>query len=299
MISLVVCSIHANQLARLKKSVESTIGVPHEWLVADNRDTGKGICQVYNELAAAAQFPFLLFVHEDVSFSDAGWGSRVLSFFERDDRLGLVGVAGATIKSRSLSGWYTGNPRYDRYRLIHALPDHQETLDQLPANEPEPFKVVCLDGVFLFCRRSVWASIRFEQTHVRGFHFYDLDFSLRVAEKFGVGVLSSVGLTHHTAGGGDYGSRWVREAIGFHRRWQRELPRALLSEEVDELSIQKTWLDRLKDQSISIADRWNWIRSQHQLSRPVLYYSLLKFFLYRPLRLRYLHRYLRFGKTGQ
>ncbi len=297
MISVVVCSIHADQLARLKDSVESTIGLPHEWLVADNRHTGKGICQVYNELAAAATFPFLLFVHEDVTFTAPGWGSRVLSFFERDDRLGLVGVAGATLKSRSLSGWYTGDPRFDRYRLIHALPDHHETLDQLPATEQEPFPVVCLDGVFLLCRRSVWSSTRFDETHLRGFHFYDLDFSLRVAEKFGVGVVSSAGLTHHTAGGGDYGSRWVREAIGFHRRWQPQLPMTLSSQKVEELSVQKIWLDRLKDQPISLVDRWNWIRAQHQLSRPILYYSILKFFLYRPLRLRYLHRYLRGGKS--
>ena len=57
MISLVVSSIQPEKLERLKISVESTIGLPYEWLVADSRNSGKGICQVYNELAVAARFP--------------------------------------------------------------------------------------------------------------------------------------------------------------------------------------------------------------------------------------------------
>jgi hypothetical protein len=293
MISLVVCSIRPEQLAQLKRSVEGSIGLPHEWLVADNRNTGKGICQVYNELAARARYPYLLFIHEDVTFESFDWGPALVEQFEKDDQLGLLGLAGSTIKSRSYSGWYTADARHDRYQLFHALPDRVERLEQLPAMGAGPFPVVCLDGVFLFCRKSVWSEIPFDASSVNGFHFYDLDFSMRVAEKYKVGVLGGLGLLHHTAAGGDYGRRWVREAIRFHRRWKNRLPIQLPGDEISETQIQRIWLDRLKDQDIGFSLRLRWVIDQRQFFQPGLYYSIVKFFLYYPLRLRYLHRYLR------
>lgn len=293
MVSLVVCSIRPDQLARLQQSVEATIGLPHEWLVADNRNTGKGICQVYNELAATARHHFLLFLHEDVTFEKPDWGKKLCSVFEQNEHLGLVGVAGSTIKSISCSGWFTGDVSRDRYHLTHNLPAHTEKLKQLPDQSAAYYRVVCLDGVFLFTRNSVWAATPFDAKHIKGFHFYDLDFSLRVSEKQEVGVVADLGLIHHTEAGGDYGSRWVNEAIQFHRRWRDRLPLAIPGSPVSESNIQRIWLDRLKDQPIRLADRLNWVRTQRQLRQPALYYSILKFFLYRPLRLRYIHRYLR------
>lgn len=293
MISIVVCSIDSTKLAVLKKSVESTIGVAFEWLIADNQKTGKGICQVYNEQALKARYPFLLFVHEDVSFDIENWGKNVLSYFEENPVLGLVGVAGATAKSLSFSGWYTGDPRFDRYRLVHSSTSRREELDQLPSSENIVFPVVCLDGVFLFCRKTVWEHIRFDDRTILGFHFYDLDFSMRVAKKFDVGVISSIGLVHHTSTGGDYGSVWVQEAIRFHGHWQKSLPLCLNNLPVAELQIQKVWLDRLKDEKVSFFAKCNWVLRQRQLLKPTLVYSIIKFFLYFPLRLRYVHRYLR------
>jgi hypothetical protein len=292
MVSIVVCSIRPDQLARLQQSVEATIGLPHEWLVADNRNTGKGICQVYNELAAISNHPYLLFLHEDVTFERRDWGKQIRSVFEQHERLGLLGVAGSTIKSSSISGWYTGNAAFDRYHLTHALPGHTEVLKQLP-DHAAYHPVVCLDGVFLFVRRSVWEAMPFDAEQVKGFHFYDLDFSLRVANKFDVGVVSDLGLIHHTEAGGDYGTRWAREAILFHQRWKERLPMNIPGAQFSEGKIQRVWLDRLKNQSIRLADRINWVRVQRQFLHPGLYYSILKFFLYHPLRLRRVHQYLR------
>ena len=298
MISLVVCSIRPEQLARLKESVAGTIGVPHEWIVIDNRGSGKGICQAYNEGAAKALYPFILFVHEDVTFDQPGWGERAIANFNNDAELGLVGVAGSTVKSRSFSGWYTGDARYDRFRLRHAGPSHVEDLYQLPDPATAVFPVVCLDGVFLLMRKSVWELIPFNAQTIKGFHFYDIDLSLRVAQRFKVGVMSSVGLVHHTAAGGDYGNRWIQEAIDFHRRWQGQLPRSVAGTRISELDVKRIWLDRLKDQAIDFRDRLRWVVYDQSWRRPALLYSILKFFLYHPLRLRYIHRYFRKSMTA-
>jgi hypothetical protein len=293
MVSIIVCFVNYHKVEALKKSVDLTIGIPHEWLIADNRNTGKGICQVYNEQAIKAKFPFILFIHEDVTFDIDGWGARVISSFKENDNLGLVGVAGATFKSRSISGWFTGDKRYDRYQLVHSLPERRVYLDQLPNAEQPIFPVLCLDGVFLFCRKTVWEHTRFDDSNILGFHFYDIDFSLRVSRDYGVGVISALGLVHHTDREIGHDSRWVREAFSFHTRWQNQLPLTLTSNGGNELFIQRVWLDVLKDESISLKERWNWITCQKQLTKLTLLYPILKFLLYRRLRLRYLHYFLR------
>ena len=77
MFSIIVCSIRPNEAERLRKNIEETIGVPFEFLAYDNRGTGKGICQVYNECAEKAQYPYLCFVHEDIEFTTNKWGEKI------------------------------------------------------------------------------------------------------------------------------------------------------------------------------------------------------------------------------
>ncbi|MFM7672890.1 MAG: glycosyltransferase [Bacteroidota bacterium] len=298
MISVLICSVRPDLLDRVKQSVASTIGVDYECLASDNRNTGKGICQVYNELAERARFPILLFLHEDVTFENTNWGLRFIEQFEHDNQLGLVGLAGSNTKSRSASGWYTADPAHDRYHILHQMPGAFEQLHQVPDEMKSFFRVVCLDGVFLCCRRSVWESIRFNERDLRGFHFYDLDFSLRVSKQFHVAVTTLVELTHHTDAGGDYSSNWVREALAFHSRWGDQLPLSIDQQHISEYSIQRIWMDRLKDQPISFTDRLRWIFAQRLWRTPANLYSIGKFLLYRPLRLRYLHRYLRSRKSA-
>ena len=201
----------------------------------------------------------------------------------------------STIKSKSFSGWYTGDAGYDRYQLFHKSPrsSRQEELTQLPIPSNEFFPVVCLDGVFLLMRKFVWEQIPFDEQAINGFHFYDIDLSLRVAEQFTVGVITGVGLVHHTEAGGDYGNRWVEEAMGFHSRWKDRLPRSVTEDVIPETSIQKIWLDRLKDQVIDFTNRIRWVLKDESWRNPRLFYSVLKFFLYHPLRLRYIHGWFR------
>ena len=52
-----------------------------------------------------------------------------------------------------------------------------------------PFKekrssVATLDGVFLATRKEVWKEIQFDEKLIKGFHGYDLDFTLRAAQRF-------------------------------------------------------------------------------------------------------------------
>ena len=77
MLSVLICSINGELLRQVKQNIAETVGVPYEILVWDNKASNDGICKVYNRLASDAQYPLLLFVHEDVTFETMNWGQKL------------------------------------------------------------------------------------------------------------------------------------------------------------------------------------------------------------------------------
>jgi hypothetical protein len=287
MISILICSINPAYLQQVKKSVEETIGLPYEILVFDNRQAGLGLCAVYNQLAEKARFPYLVFMHEDISFESQNWGAELINLFASDRQIGLIGVAGSNYKSRLFTGWDSGIAACDAYHITHLTNGEKIKLTSWPPGAIDNVPVVCIDGVFMACRKEIWAEFPFNEGELKGFHFYDLDFSLRVAGKFQLRVTLNIPILHHTVGG-DYGDKWVKEVFHFHRYFPLPFPNTLLPKRM-ESEIGKYWLDRLKNHPISFANRCRWIRYQKLWTNPAYWYSIVKFMVYRPLKLRKIH----------
>jgi hypothetical protein len=149
--------------------------------------------------------------------------------------------------------------------------------------------VVCIDGVFIACRREVWADILFDADRLKGFHFYDIDFSLRAARKHRVIVTMGIDLLHITQGG-DYGNNWVEAAMHYHLTHADLLPAALEGLPLPrplaktELQIARIWLDRLKNERISFRNKIRWIVRQGLGQRILsLWYPIFRFLVFRPL----------------
>jgi Glycosyltransferase like family len=292
MISIVVCSLHENLLKQLKDNIAQTIGVSFEVLVWQNKEAALGICEVYNRVATNASFPFILFLHEDVSFDSINWGKNLIDFFHNDKHLGLVGVAGSRYKAKSFSGWYTGKNEIDVYSVIHKNGEQTDVLKNVN-NKQNRQPVVCIDGVFMMCRKEVWQEVKFNEDLLKGFHFYDIDFSVRVAEKWQVMVVSDVELVHHTTGG-DFGDKWVEQAFIYHSGTPTQLPMSIGSiPDNMEMTVAKCWLDWLKGKKISFSNRLRWVAAQKLYVYPQLWYSIFKFFAYRHFGLGYFHKFIK------
>jgi len=292
MVSLVVCSINPKFLKNLQENVSLTIGVEHEWLIWDNRKDNKGLCEVYNNLAKNARFPYVCFLHEDLLFRSENWGSYLVKLMESDPAIALVGIAGGKYKSRLYSGWYSGANNLDYYNVTH-----RECGEALKILSPQDWRrneepVVCIDGIFMFCAKNIWEKYSFDETLLKGFHFYDIDFSLLIAESNKVVVTNKVDVVHLTTGG-DYGNKWVEQAFLYHDFRNNHLPSSVVSvdKEKIELSVAKYWLDWLKNQPISFSNRLKWIKKQKPLWNMSLAYSITKFLFYKPLGLRGIHQY--------
>jgi len=290
MISIIVCSIKPGLLEQLKININKSIGVHYELLVYDNRNDRKGLCAVYNELGKKANYNILCFIHEDILFDTEEWGRILLSTLNEND-VGVLGVAGSKYKSAFCSGWYTGIKNFDCANVLHRFSDHDEKIYLSTSENSVVGEVVCIDGVFIACKKEVWKQTLFDEDNLKGFHFYDLDFSLRAAQNFKVAVTYQIDITHITFGG-DFGDNWIVTAMLYHQQNRHLLPftKLIKSSKENEVTIAKTTLDVLKNQKISWRNKMQWIQVQKLHNHPSLYYSMLKFLLYSPLKLNLVHK---------
>jgi len=290
MISVLICSANPEFLKNVQENIRDSIGIPFEILHFDNRVENYGICKVYNDLAAKAKFPYICFLHEDVIIKTENWGKKIIEKFSEDAKIGLVGIAGSKYKSAYFSGWYSRVKELDCANYFHQYPTGSEHVFLSPTDKKLSEEVVCIDGVMMCCKREVWKQTKFDEKMLKGFHFYDIDFSLRVSHQFKVMVTYDIDLIHITTGG-DYSNNWIETAILFHEEKKDKLPFSKINlnrGEIDKRIIITT-MDHLKNYKISFRNKKRWIVLQKLYLNPLFYYPILKFMLYHPLGLKKIH----------
>ncbi len=194
MISIIVCSKDGELLKELSEDIKSSVGCDFELVAIDNREMG-GICRVYNEGLKKAKFPYVCFVHEDVRFLTKDWGKIVAGKLE-DKEVGVLGVAGSSLMPEN-GVWFSVERPFVKGQVVHVV-DGKEQLDRYGIIR-EDSEVVVLDGLFLACRREIAEKFKFDED-LDGFHFYDMDFSLRVSKELKNVVISDILLKHFSGG---------------------------------------------------------------------------------------------------
>ncbi|WP_242674649.1 glycosyltransferase [Phytopseudomonas daroniae] len=278
---MIICSISPARLERVSASIAQTIGLAHEIVVIDNRERGLGLCAAYNEGAQRAIYPILCFVHEDVEFLTGDWGVRVLEHFDDDARLGLIGVAGGRYKAAVPSGWSTGMRQDICMNVYHGADKGSMWRMYYRPEDAERIEVVAIDGVWMCTRRSVWHETPFDE-RVDGFHFYDVDFSLRVAINHTVSVIFDIDLLHYSMG--NFGADWATKALSYYSSAPVELPfyiGSLTAAEIRQREVAATryWLRILRKAHFSPHLRWRWILASRAWRSPALWRPALRYLL--------------------
>lgn len=144
-----------------------------------------GLSEIYNTAIEEVinEDVTLVFVHDDVVFTDFFWTDRVLSGLSEFD---LVGVVGNTRRSHNQASWIIRSDRSldDRKYLSGAIGQDEKGSfppKRLDVFGPSGLECKLLDGVFLAIRSCTLreSGLRFDPQFK--FHFYDMDFC-RAAE---------------------------------------------------------------------------------------------------------------------
>lgn len=220
MISVLICGYNPDYERDVKASISKTIGTEHEIIYFQNVES-KGLCEVYNLLAAQSKGEILCFVHEDLEFITNNWGPLLIDAHQQYD---VVGIAGGKYKTRTPSVWSTtGHYCVNLVQRFRRQPQRaEETLfhEHHPSLDIEA--AVCVDGVFISVKRLVLDQIQFDDHNFKGFHGYDYDFSINASQYFKIGISKKIQLIHFSEG--ENGPAWIDAQIVLHHKWKHYLP---------------------------------------------------------------------------
>ena len=224
MISIIICSVNPALLEKVTLNIGETIGVPFEIIAVDNRSSNEGICTVYNRAGRSAKFDILCFLHEDILFRTRNWGSLLEDHF-KDPAIGLLGVAGGDSMGTVPSTWSTPF-RSREVNLIQHYKSGEVTSRHLFATEDGVWKprkkALVLDGLFLCTRKALFDQYKFDETHLPGFHGYDIDYSLQLALHCQVVVVFDILISHFSEGRPN--RQWMESILAVHHKWKKQLP---------------------------------------------------------------------------
>ena len=229
MISIIISSHNTTYLQDVSKNIEQTIGTEFEIISIENHKK-YSICEAYNIGFKQAKYSYLCFMHEDVTIKTNDWGARLIDMMSRDMTIGLIGIAGSKFKSTyPTTGWGTGPFVSKFWRGHHYTGKDVEKHVELDKSidKMEVDDVLIVDGIFMFTRREVLASCRFDEKTLTHFHGYDTDFSLQVYfNSYRVVVDRKLELIHYSYG--DLSFEFANANRKILKKWRSKLPVATI-----------------------------------------------------------------------
>jgi hypothetical protein len=218
-LSIIISSYQEGFYNALEKNIAETIGIPYEIIKIHNPKL-IGICDAYNRGIADANYDYLLCVHEDVLFHTENWGVTLVNIFEKDTNIGLIGIAGATEKSKFPSAfWHTEKEKIFISVIQHYNNGSRKHYSTNNFTSPE-HEVAVIDGVFIALKKS---NNIFFNDEIKGFHCYDLGISIdSFSNGLKVVVTNQILLEHFSIGKTD--KEFIYRCIDFHQLYRSKLP---------------------------------------------------------------------------
>lgn len=220
MVSIIICSRSSKISKSLQENIEATIGAPYELVVINNSSNSYSIFQAYNLGIKQSKGDYWCFIHDDLLFETENWGVALEHIFKTNPQVGLVGVAGAKVKTKMPSAWWDCPHELMVTNISHQLSDGTFENQYHGFNLQSLVEVVVIDGVFMAGRAH--NNVVFSN-NLEGFHGYDVDISLKYKKiGFKVMVTNQVLLKHFSVG--HVNKKWVEAQLKLYSIYKTLLP---------------------------------------------------------------------------
>jgi glycosyltransferase involved in cell wall biosynthesis len=226
--SLTIVFSTKNDTPEFIEHLRKTCGVKDAEILQYINNGKHSLTEIYNKALKEAKNNIIVFSHDDVIFEEAdNWGKKIIQHFQNSD-FGILGKAGTTSLTESGRWW-------DQPYLMVGEVWHQQTdqkTGQVVAWEckysgnfrDKIIETILVDGLFFAVHRK---RIKKEfDENIKGFHFYDIDFSFaNYIEGVKVGVIFNMKITHKSIGMTDI--EWESNRMKFVNKWKDLLPYSL------------------------------------------------------------------------
>lgn len=199
----------------LKKSC----GVPNPQIIPIENEGKYSLPEAYNMILEQATNDIVVLCHDDIYFDSKNWGSKILKHFKRSPEYGILGLAGSTQLPESAKWWEDFSKMKGIVNHEHEGKKWESKYSASLGNQIED--VVLVDGLFIVLNKKNIKQTFNEE--IKGFHFYDVDFSFRnFIEDVKIGVMYDVRVTHKSIG--QTNEQWEQNRIKFAEKHKDILP---------------------------------------------------------------------------
>ena len=177
----------------------------------------KSLSEVYNEILKESKHDIVVLCHDDLYFETKNWGEKLIKNFEKSD-YGILGVAGTKFLDSSTQWWKVPQTMYG---VVNHQQGEKKWTSNFSRNPNRIEDVIIVDGLFISLdKRKIKHT--FDES-IKGFHFYDLGFSLpNFMDGVKVGVMFNIRLTHLSIG--ETNDQWESNRVEFAEKYKTNLP---------------------------------------------------------------------------
>ncbi|MFI3268215.1 MAG: glycosyltransferase, partial [Rikenellaceae bacterium] len=159
----------------------------------------------------------------DVKFLTDDWGVTMIKKLQEKD-CGCVGFAGSILKMAYPSGWFVnGHNTRHHYRQLYTNRRKNASDKTRNPDNCDYSEVVTLDGMALFVSKYAWNKCKFDQESLKGFHCYDIDFTINLANSSFKNYVTNLLFIEHFSEGA-FSEHWRDETIANFDKWKHVLP---------------------------------------------------------------------------
>jgi hypothetical protein len=199
--------------------LKKTCGVPNPQIIPIENEGKYSLPEAYNIILEQSTNDIVVLCHDDIYFDSKNWGSKILKHFKRSPEYGILGLAGSTQLPESAKWWEDFSKMKGIVNHEHEGKKWESKYSASLGNQIED--VVLVDGLFIVLNKKNIKQTFNEE--IKGFHFYDVDFSFRnFIEDVKIGVMYDVRVTHKSIG--QTNEQWEQNRIKFAEKHKELLP---------------------------------------------------------------------------
>ena len=199
--------------------LKKTCGVPNPQIIPIENEGKYSLPEAYNMILEQSTNDIVVLCHDDIYFDSKNWGSKILKHFKRSPEYGILGLAGSTQLPESAKWWEDFSKMKGIVNHEHEGKKWESKYSTSLGNQIED--VVLVDGLFIVLNKKNIKQTFNEE--IKGFHFYDVDFSFRnFIEDVKIGIIYDVRVTHKSIG--QTNDEWEQNRIKFAEKHKELLP---------------------------------------------------------------------------
>ena len=175
--------------------------------------------EVYNKILNDSKNDIVILCHDDIYFDSKNWGQKILNHFKRTPDYGILGLAGTTHMPKSAKWWEDFSKMRGIVNHEHEGKKWESKYSSSLGNQID--NVVLVDGLFIVINKN---NIKHPfNEEIKGFHFYDVDFSfINFIDDVKIGVMYDVRVTHKSIG--QTNEQWEKNREIFAEKYKDVLP---------------------------------------------------------------------------